>query len=107
MARNKGDVNRSEEIRKVFKANPALKAKEVVAALAEKGIEVQEGLVYLVKGKMLGRRRRRRKAHKVVASVARTTGSADALATVLKIKALADQVGGMKKLKALVDAMTE
>jgi hypothetical protein len=107
MAKRKTGVNRSEHIRQLFKAKPDLKAKEVVAALAEKGITVTEGLVYLVKGKMIGRKRRRRRAQRIVAKVAQTTGSADALVTVLKVKSLADQVGGMRKLKALIDAMVE
>jgi hypothetical protein len=107
MAKRKGGVNRSEEIRSMYKANPALKGKEVVAALAEKGIDVSEGLVYLVKGKMLGRKSRRKRAQKAVAKAAQTTGSADAVATIMKVKQLADQVGGIRKLKALVDLLAE
>ena len=42
----KAGVNMSEEIRLALKANPGMKAKEVVSTLAEKGIKVQEGLVY-------------------------------------------------------------
>jgi hypothetical protein len=107
MAKRKGGVNKSEEIRQLYKANPKLKAKEVIAALSEKGITVTEGLVYLIKGKMLGRKRRRRRAQNAVARVAQSTGSADALGTILKVKGQADQVGGMRKLKALIDAMLE
>ena len=107
MAKRKNGVNKSEEIRQLYKANPKLKAKEVIATLNEKGISVTEGLVYLIKGKILGRKGRRKRAQKIVANVARTTGNADALSTVLKVKSLADQVGGMKKLKALIDAIVE
>jgi histidyl-tRNA synthetase len=106
MARKAG-VNMSEEIRQVLKANPSMKAKEVVAALAEKGIKAKEGLVYYIKGKVQGRKSRRKKASKLVAKVAVTTGSADALATILKVKHLASEVGGYKKLKALVEALSE
>ena len=105
--RKRNGVNKSEEIRQLYKANPSLKAKEVIATLANKGIEVQEGLVYLIKGKILGRKGRRRKAQKFVARVSQTTGTADAVATILKVKALADQVGGMKRLKALIDVLAE
>ena len=107
MAKRKNGVNKSEEIRQLYKANPHLKAKEVIATLSEKGISVTEGLVYLIKGKILGRKGRRRRAQKIVANVAQTTGNADALSTVLKVKSLAEQVGGMKKLKALIDAITQ
>ena len=107
MARRKGGINKSEQIRQLYQAHPELKAKEVVAALAEKGIDVTEGLVYYIKGKISGRKGRKKKAQKAVAKVAQVTGGADALATILKVKSLANTLGGMKKLKALIDALTE
>ena len=107
MARKKTGVNKSEEIRQVLKANPAAGAKDVVAALGGKGIHVSEGLVYFVKGHLKGRKGRKQKAEKIVAKVAATTGSGDALTTVLQVKRLAAEVGGMKKLKALVEALSE
>ena len=109
MAKKKNGVNKSEEIRQLLKANPAISAKEVTAALEKKGIKASEKLFYLVKGKMLGRKARRRKAQKVVAKVAEATNvtKSDALSTILKVKALANDVGGLKKLKALVDALSE
>ncbi len=106
MPRKKGAVNKSEEIRQLLRANPKMPAKEIVSTLADKGIQVADALVYLVKGKMLGRKARRKKAHQMVARVA-ATGNSDPVATILKVKGLANEVGGMKKLKALVDAMSE
>ena len=52
MAKTKQDVNKSQEIRDVLTANPKIKASEVVAKLAEKGVEVKAGLVYIIKGKL-------------------------------------------------------
>ena len=104
---NGKSLSKSASIRNLFKENPKLSAKEVVAELANDGIKVAEGLVYYVKGKMKGRRGRRRKTREVVATVATTTGSPDAVKTILKIKAWATEVGGMKKLKALVEALSE
>src|SRR5436189_35600 len=49
MAKVKAEVNRSEAIREAYKALPDAKAKEIVAHLKAKGIEVTEGLVYQVK----------------------------------------------------------
>src|SRR5437879_1931192 len=106
MAKTKG-VNKSNEIRQLLAANPRMKAKDIVAALKEKGISATEGLVYYIKGKVRGRRGRKRKAQGMIAKVAATTGSGDALAIILKIKDLANQVGGLKKLKALIDALSE
>jgi hypothetical protein len=107
MARTKGGVNKSEEIRQLLKSNPKISAKEAVAALNDKGIKISENLYYFIKGKVRGRRGRRRKAHKMVAAVSASTGSSrsGAVATILKVKALADELGGLKNLKAVVEAL--
>src|SRR5947209_7522711 len=107
MGRKKNGTSKSEEIRQVLKANPEIGAKEMVAKLAEKGIEISENLYYYTKGQMKGRKSRKKRAQKVVSKVAEATGvvRSDALATILKVKALANEVGGLKKLRALVDAL--
>lgn len=109
MAKRKNGVNKSEEIRQLLKADPKVSAKEVREALEAKGIKISDKLYYLVKGKMLGKQSRKRKARKMVAKVAESTGigNADALSTILKVKSWANQVGGMKKLRALVEALSE
>lgn len=106
MAKQKGSINKSKEIRILLQANPKMTAKEVVAALAEKRIKVSEALVYYQKGRMKGRKSRR-KHLQAAATVASANGSGDPLATILKVKHLAANVGGLKKLKALVDALSE
>jgi hypothetical protein len=106
MAKQKSDVNKSEEIRQLLRANPKMPAKEVVSTLATRGIKVAETLVYFVKGKMKGKKGRRKKARQMVANVA-ATGNVDPVATIRKVKAWANEVGGLKKLKALVDALSE
>jgi hypothetical protein len=66
--------------------------------------------VYFVKGKMKGRRGRRKKAQQMVATVAAvtaTTENHDPVKTILKVKSWSAEVGGLKKLKALVDALSE
>ena len=102
-------VNKSEEVRQHLKANPGAKAGEVVEALAAKGIEVQQGLVYLIKGKIKGGKKKRKAAvaengAALVASAPRISG--DPLATVLKVQALAADLGGIKKLRALIEALS-
>lgn len=109
MAKQKSDVNKSEEIHKLLQANPKTSAKEVISTLGRKGISVTDSLYYFVKGKMKGRRSRRQKAQKVVAKVTAVTPSSDtdAVKTILKVKGWAAEVGGMKKLKSLVEALSE
>src|SRR5436190_966190 len=106
MAKKKQSQSMSAAIRDVLKANPKLTAKEVVTALAKKGLRVKEGLVYFVKGRMKGRKGRRKKAGQMVARVT-ATGNSDPVATILKVKRWAEDVGGIKQLKALVDALSE
>ncbi len=104
--------SKSSAVRAVLKGNRKMMAKDVVSALAEKGISVTEGLVYFVKGQMKGRKKK--KASQVVAQVAATTvpttpvlSDGDAVKTILKVKGWAAEIGGMKKLKALVEALSE
>ena len=106
MPKQKSDVNKSEEIRQLFRSNPKMPAKEVVATLAGRGIKVADTLVYYVKGKMKGRQGRHKRAQQMVANVA-ATGNTDPVKTILKVKGWANEVGGLKKLKALVDALSE
>ena len=108
MAKKKNGVSKSEEVRQLLQANPLITAKETVAALSAKGIDISENLYYYTKGNVKGRKGRRKKARKMVANVAAATGTgtADALTTILKVKSLANDVGGLKKLRALVDALT-
>ena len=48
MAKRKDGVSKSEEIRRLLKANPKMPVKEVVSTLAGKGIKVTDALVYFV-----------------------------------------------------------
>jgi hypothetical protein len=109
MPRQKNGVNKSEEIRQLLKANPKLSAKEAIAALGAKGVEISDALFYFVRGNIKGRKGRQKKAKQVVAKVAETTNVSKsfALSTILKIKALATEVGGLKVLKALVEALSD
>ncbi|HEY3789143.1 MAG TPA: hypothetical protein VGL71_09820 [Urbifossiella sp.] len=99
-------VNKSAAIRELYSQNPQIKVKDVISTLAEKGITVGSNLVYLVKGKMKGEKKRRRQVNRSAAKVATSAGSTDALKTILKVKALATEVGGLNALKALVEALS-
>jgi hypothetical protein len=107
MGRQKGGVNKSQAVREILTKNPEMKAKEVVAALAEKGIEINTPLYYFIKGQMKGRKGRPKKVHQMEAGVAAPAAHSDALSTILKVKKLADDLGGLKKLRALVEALSE
>src|SRR5271154_2954369 len=92
--------NKSALVQAFLKGNRKMMAKDVVSALAEKGVTVTEGLVYFVKGNMKGKRSQKKKAEKatalaVTATVSSTPSLAngDALKTILKVKAFAAEVG--------------
>jgi hypothetical protein len=109
MAKRKNGVNKSEEIRQMLRENPKVSAKEVRDSLATKGIKISDKLYYLVKGNLLGKQARKKKAKIMVAKVAASTGTGngDALSIIRKIKSLANEVGGLKRLRALVEALSE
>lgn len=121
MARKKlqeGEVNRSQAIRDLLKANPKIKASEAISTLAARGVTVTSGHFHVVKGKVLGRKSRlkKNKQKAVTMMTASANGDtaappvkakSDALATIRKIKGLAAEVGGLHSLKALVDALSE
>jgi hypothetical protein len=108
----KAKVSMSQAIRDYLTANPKAKAKEVVAGLAEKGVKVNEGLVYAVKGGMAERKKRKKRVAK--AAMAATAPSAngvpakaDALTMIREVKALAAKAVGYAKLTELVAALAE
>ena len=113
-----GEINKSQAIRDLLKENPKIKAGEAISTLAAKGVTVTSGHFYVVKGKLLGRKSRRKKNKQkavglMTASVngdvvtTPVKAKSDALATIRKIKGLAAEVGGLRSLKALVDALSE
>ena len=106
--------SKSALVQAFLKGNRKMPAKDVVSAMAEKGVTVTEGLVYFVKGKMKGKRSQKKKAQKAAVEVVTATVSStpalangDALKTILKVKAFAAEVGGMKQLIALAQALSE
>ena len=105
MAKRKSDVNKSEEIRQALKANPSAKAREIVALLAEKGIQVAASQIYFVKGTLKGRNGRKKDAAPPSSSNGSVNG--DVVATILKVKGLATELGGFKKLQTLVELLSE
>jgi hypothetical protein len=110
MATKTEGVNKSEEVRQLLKANPAITVTEAREKMAEKGIKISNALFYFAKGQVKGRKRRKKKmAQRTVTKVAESTHFTitDAVSTIKKVKAWASEVGGMKTLKALVEALSE
>ncbi|MBM4067902.1 MAG: hypothetical protein FJ271_03020 [Planctomycetes bacterium] len=98
------EVTKSAAIREYLKGHRRAKAKTVVAALADEGIEVTEGLVYAAKRSIKGKRKRRLAA----AAITKTNpnGAVDAITLVKKVRELAVQAGGIKKLKELLEMLS-
>jgi len=112
-----GEINKSQAIRDLLKENPKIKASEAISTLAGKGVTVTSSLFYLVKGKQLGKKSRRKKnKQKAVGMMTASVngdaavpakGTSDALATIRKIKGLAAEVGGLRSLRELVEALSQ
>lgn len=115
MAKVKAEVNRSEAIREAYKALPDAKAKEIVAHLKAKGIEVTEGLVYQVK-KISKKKKPGRKPGRALQTIATAAAPAKLAApssngrlgvgaSIAVAKVAAEKVGGWAALKEIVDAL--
>ena len=111
MAKKKSGVNKSEAIRGAFKELPDAKAKEIVAHLKTKGIDVSEQLVYQARkvSKKKKRGRKPGKAPQAKAMVAAPSPSSNGRlgvgASIAVAKAAAEKVGGWATLKEIVDAL--
>jgi hypothetical protein len=98
MARTKkGEVSKSDAIRGYLADHKKAKAADVVAALAEQGIQVSTALIYALKGK--GRSKRGRA--KTTRGAPKTTpgNGKFSLETLLAAKKLADGMGGVDKAR--------
>ena len=107
-AEKTGSVPKSLSIREYLTANPEAKAKDVVEALGKTGIEVNEGLVYSVKGAMKEKSKRKKKIAKAaMASVTlASNGQAsktDAITLIRDAKELAGRAGGYRSAQSRVD----
>jgi hypothetical protein len=106
-----GDINKSQAIRDLITQNPEITAKEAIDTLAMMGIKIGNNLFYFNKGKMKGRKGRRRQIRRKVASVISNgemaPAKSDVVGTIRKVKGLATEVGGLRKLAELVAALSE
>src|ERR1700690_3856449 len=102
MAKAKADVNKSEEIRKLFAANPGATGKEIIAKLKAQGIEASEGLIYSCKpGK-----KKKQKGPKGKAKPSPSSNGAPSVGSSIAVaKAAAEKVGSWAALKEIVDAL--
>lgn len=112
MPRQKKNANKSQAVRDLLTANPTLKAKEVVAQLAARGVSITASQVYFVKGQMSQKKqtavmKAKRVARRAAHDAQVAANHADPLSVILDIRALAKRVGGMAKLKELVEVLGE
>ena len=98
-------VNKSQAIRDLFAVNPRAETKVVIAELAQKGIRVSPTMVYYVRSKQRQARRDAKRAR--VAASSQSTGIANPVELVLRVKDMAREVGGIRNLKQLVDLLAE
>ena len=99
MAKAKAEINKSEEIRKIFAANRGATAKDVIAKLKEQGIQASEGLIYSCKP---GKKKKQKGKAKATPS---PNGALSVGESIAVTKAAAQRVGGWAALKELVDAL--
>ena len=117
----KKTVNKSEEVRTVLASTPSASAKEVVATLKQKGIDVSENLVYGIKQDLAKKASKAKATAKAVApakaaapavvaapakiAAPSSNGRLGVGASIAVAKAAAEKVGGWSALKEIVDAL--
>ena len=103
MAKKRGGINLSEEIRKYVEANPNDKPKAISEGLAGKGVKVTPVYVSTIlsneRRKSGKRKRRGRKPGRKATS--------NAHASLILAKKLADQLGGVDKARAALDTLAK
>lgn len=122
MAKKKSDVNKSFEIREYYAANPKAKPLEVVAAMKEKGIDVNAQFVSTVKSNAKKKKTVRRSARAATASkkaapakkpgrkpgrkpaAASTEGGEVTFDSLIKAKQLIDEMGGVDNARSALSA---
>jgi hypothetical protein len=99
--RSRSGVNKAQEIRNEFGTQGAdARPKDVIAALAAKGIKVSSAQVSNIKAK-LGGKRKRKAGRKARAS----SNGAVSLAALLDAKRLAQKMGGVEQAKRALDVL--
>lgn len=101
----KQSSTKADLIRAILAEEPKTPTREVVEALATKGVKVSANHVYLIKSKMK-MKKRRQKREKVVAAT-RSSGMPNPAQAVTKVRVLALEIGGLRNLKQLVDVLSE
>jgi post-segregation antitoxin (ccd killing protein) len=107
---SKKSVNKSEEIRALFTATPTAAAKDVVATLKAKGIDVSENYVYGVKKTLTPKKKNAPKAivtatAPITAATPSSNGKLGIGASIAVARVAAEKIGGWDALKEIVDAM--
>jgi hypothetical protein len=101
----KSKINKSAAIRAALAENPKARSKEIVTLLGGKGIKVAPSLVYYIKSRQ--KRLKKLQRRQLAAETSRSTGTADPVQLILRVKELARDAGGLHSLKQLVDVMAE
>jgi hypothetical protein len=101
------NINKSQAIRDAAKElGTKARPRHIIAALAEKGINVVSAQVSTVlKAAGLRRGRRRKNIQALLASKPSANGNLFAVDDLVKVKKLADDLGGPAKLKELASAL--
>lgn len=94
-------LNKSQAIRDFLTEKPKATNREIIEALAQKGIKVSYNQVYFIK--MKGKKAKRKAAVKAT----RAAGMSNPVEAVRKVRVLAAEVGGMNNLKQLVELLAE
>jgi hypothetical protein len=96
---------KADAIRAALVADPKASTKEILAALAAKGVHTSANHVYLIKSKNKDAKRRQKRQR--LAATTQKNGMPNPTQAVIEVKTLARKLGGLRNLKTLVDVLCE
>ena len=106
--RRRSGVNKSQAIREYLQTQPGATPKEIVAALAQQGVKVSEGLAGNVKYTSANRGPGRRRRGRPPGRGGRPAGGGALSAQdLLDAKKLADQLGGIDQARRALEALQQ
>jgi arginine repressor len=103
MAKKKS--TKAAAIREALAKQPKASAKDIVKALAARGVKASAAHVYMIKS--LSRKKARKAKRAKAVAVSRQAGHADPVALIVEVRRLAEKAGGIRQLKQLVDVLAE
>jgi arginine repressor len=103
----KGDVNKSQEIKKVLAATPGKSPKEIADALTAKGVKVTPAYVSTIKTNLKAKKAKKKKVTRKKQAPKAAPATGVTFDQLRRAKDMAKQLGGVKNAQEALTALSE